>query len=134
MYLLSIGACICKLSIIVLHAVDRFICRVGTEVTVSVLFSQDHKKCLLLYESIHKKCPILSSQEFARNVNYSYVFRTWRVKDYRYEHGKKQLLQFALKFVIFNLLKGTFLMKFKDGKSFSAYVRSNLHSGYITVM
>ena len=45
----------------------------------------------------------------------------------------KQLLQFALKFVIFNLLKGTFLMKFKDGKTFSAYVRSNLHSGYITV-
>ena len=43
--LLSIGACICKLSIIVLHAVDRFISRVGTEVTVSVLFSQDHKKC-----------------------------------------------------------------------------------------
>ena len=48
-----LGACICKLSIIVLHAVDRFICRVGTEVTVSVLFSQDHKKCLLLYESVH---------------------------------------------------------------------------------
>ena len=45
----------------------------------------------------------------------------------------KQLLQFALKFVIFNLLKGTFLMKFKDGKTFSAYVRSNLHSGYITL-
>ena len=44
----------------------------------------------------------------------------------------KQLLQFALKFVIFNLLKWTFLMKFKDGKTFSAYVRSNLHSGYIT--
>ena len=43
--LLSIGACICKLSVIVLHAVDRFISRVGTEVTVSVLFSQDHKKC-----------------------------------------------------------------------------------------
>ena len=63
---------ICKLSIIVLHAVDRFISRDGTEVTVSVLFSQDHKKCLLLYESIHKKCPILSSQEFARNSNYSY--------------------------------------------------------------
>ena len=31
---------------------------VGTEVTVSVLFSQDHKKCLLLYNSIHKKCLI----------------------------------------------------------------------------
>ena len=49
----------------------------------------------------------------------------------------KQLLQFALefelKFVIFNLLKGTFLMKFIDGKTFSAYVRSNLHSGYITM-
>ena len=45
----------------------------------------------------------------------------------------KQLLQFALKFVIFNLLKGTFLMKFNDGKTFSAYVRSKLHSGYITV-
>ena len=44
----------------------------------------------------------------------------------------KQLLQFALKFVIFNLLEGTFLMKFNDGKTFSAYVRSNLHSGYIT--
>ena len=43
----------------------------------------------------------------------------------------KQLLQFALKFVIFNLLKGTFLMKFKDGKTISAYVRSNLHSGYV---
>ena len=43
----------------------------------------------------------------------------------------KQLLQFALKFVIFNLLKGTFLMKFNDGKTFSAYVRSNLHSSYI---
>ena len=50
----------------------------------------------------------------------------------------KQLLQFALefelKFVIFNLLKGTFLMKFKDGKTFSAHVRSNLHSSYITVV
>ena len=45
----------------------------------------------------------------------------------------KQLLKFALKFVIFNLLKGTFLMKFNDSKTFSAYVRSNLHSGYITI-
>ena len=45
----------------------------------------------------------------------------------------KQLLQFVLKIVIFNLLKGTFLMKFNDGKTFSAYVRSNLHSGYITL-
>ena len=43
--LLSIGACNCKLSFILLHCADRFICRVGTEVTVSVLFSQDHKKC-----------------------------------------------------------------------------------------
>ena len=33
---LSIGTCICKLSITVLHTTDRFICRV---VTVSVLFS-----------------------------------------------------------------------------------------------
>ena len=66
-----------------LHATDRFICRVGTEVTVSVLFSQDHKKCLLLYESIHKKCLILSSQEFARNVNHSYLLSAWRVKNYR---------------------------------------------------
>ena len=24
-------------------------------------------------------------------------------------------------------------MKFKDGKTFSAYVRSKLHSGYITI-
>ena len=24
-------------------------------------------------------------------------------------------------------------MKFNDGKTFSAYVRSNLHSGYITI-
>ena len=24
-------------------------------------------------------------------------------------------------------------MKFNDGKTFSAYVRSNLHSGYITL-
>ena len=46
----------------------------------------------------------------------------------------KQLLQFALKFVIFNLLKGTFLMQFNDGKTFSAYVRFNLHSGYITLL
>ena len=52
-------------------AADRFICRVGTEVTVSVLFSQDHKKCQLLYNSIHKKCLILSSQEFSTNVNHS---------------------------------------------------------------
>ena len=48
----------------------------------------------------------------------------------------KELLQFALefvlKFVIFNLLKGTFLMKFKDGKTFSTYVRLKLYSGYIT--
>ena len=43
--LLPIGVCICKLSFILLQAADRFICRVGTEVTVSVLFSQDHKKC-----------------------------------------------------------------------------------------
>ena len=43
--LLSIGVCICKLSFILLHCADRFINRVGTEVTVSVLFSQDHKKC-----------------------------------------------------------------------------------------
>ena len=45
----------------------------------------------------------------------------------------KQLLQFVLKIVIFNLLKGTFLMKFNDGKTFSAYVRPILHSSYITV-
>ena len=66
-----------------LHATDRFICRVGTEVTVSVLFSQDHKKCLLLYESIHKKCLILSSQEFARNFNHSYcsVHGEYKVAD-----------------------------------------------------
>ena len=95
--LLSIGVCICKLSIIVLYAVDRFICRVATEVTVSVLFSQDHKKCLLHYESIHKKCPILSSQEFARNVNHSYLFSAWRVKDYRYEHGKNSCYNLHLK-------------------------------------
>ena len=25
-------------------------------------------------------------------------------------------------------------MKFKDGKTFSAYVRSKLHSGYITLL
>ena len=31
--------------IILLHCADRFIYRVGTEVTVSVLFSQAHKKC-----------------------------------------------------------------------------------------
>ena len=37
--LLSIGACICKLSFILLHCADRFISRVGTETTVSVLFS-----------------------------------------------------------------------------------------------
>ena len=43
--LLSIGVCICKLSFILLHCADRFISRVGTETTVSVLFSQDHKKC-----------------------------------------------------------------------------------------
>ena len=29
-------------------------------------------------------------------------------------------------------MKWTFLMKFNDGKTFSAYIRSNLHSGYIT--
>ena len=46
----------------------------------------------------------------------------------------KQLLQFALKIVIFNLLKGTFLMKFNDSKTFSAYVRPKLHSSYITVL
>ena len=44
----------------------------------------------------------------------------------------KQLLQFVLKIVIFNLLKGAFLMKFNDGKTFSAYVRPKLHSGYVT--
>ena len=43
--LLPIGVCICKLSFILLHCADRFIYRVGTEVTVSVLFSQAHKKC-----------------------------------------------------------------------------------------
>ena len=42
--LLPIGVCICKLSFILLHCADRFIYRVGTEVTVSVLFSQAHKK------------------------------------------------------------------------------------------
>ena len=98
-----IGVCICKLSIIVLHATDRFICRVGTEVTVSMLFSQDHKKCLLHYESIHKKCPILSSHESARNSNYPYcsVHREYNPADM----NMVQLLQFALKSVIFNLLK-----------------------------
>ena len=45
----------------------------------------------------------------------------------------KQLLQFVLKIVIFKLLKGAFLMKFNDGKTFSAYVRPKLHSGYITL-
>ena len=45
----------------------------------------------------------------------------------------KQLLQFVLKIVIFNLLKGAFLMKFNDGKTFSAYVRPKLHSSYITI-
>ena len=43
--LLPIGVCICKLSFILLHCADRFISRIGTEVMVSVLFSQDHKKC-----------------------------------------------------------------------------------------
>ena len=37
--LLSIGVCICKLSFILLHCADSFISRVGTETTVSVLFS-----------------------------------------------------------------------------------------------
>ena len=37
--LLSIGVCIYKLSFILLHCADRFISRVGTETTVSVLFS-----------------------------------------------------------------------------------------------
>ena len=37
--LLSIGVCICKLIIYLLHCADRFISRVGTETTVSVLFS-----------------------------------------------------------------------------------------------
>ena len=37
--LLSIGACNCILSFILLHCADRFISRAGTETTVSVLFS-----------------------------------------------------------------------------------------------
>ena len=37
--LLSIGACICILSFILLHCADRLISRAGTETTVSVLFS-----------------------------------------------------------------------------------------------
>ena len=37
--LLSIGVCICKLPFILLHGADIFISRVGTETTVSVLFS-----------------------------------------------------------------------------------------------
>ena len=35
----------------------------------------------------------------------------------------KRLSLFALKFVIFNYLKGGFLMEFDDVKRFSAYVR-----------
>ena len=94
-----------------LHAVDRFICRVGTEVTVSVLFSQDHKKCLLLYESIHKMCLILSSQEFARNVNHSYLLSAWRVKDYRYEHGKNSCYNLHLNLLSITCGNKFFLMK-----------------------
>ena len=38
-----LGPSICKLSITVLHTTDRFIFRVATEVTASVLFSQNQK-------------------------------------------------------------------------------------------
>ena len=71
--LLSIGVCICKLSFILLHCADRFISRVGTEVTVSVLFHNIIKSANYSITLYIKTVLILSTQEFSTNVNNSVV-------------------------------------------------------------
>ena len=51
---------------------------------------------------------ILSSQEFSTNVNHSKWFSAWRVKDYRYEHGKISCYNFHLKLLALTHLNELF--------------------------